>query len=92
MNPDPRLSAFGNQLVDIHQRLREHLTALREDLLRRVGDLVDGLGPDPDPVALGRVRTEVDTLAALVESHFTYEERRLVAVLNTLAGEPVRLS
>jgi hypothetical protein len=29
-------------------------------------------------------RTELDTLAALLETHFTYEERTLVAALNAL--------
>ncbi|MGR6321247.1 hemerythrin domain-containing protein [Micromonospora soli] len=37
------------------------------------------------------VRAELDGLAALLESHFTYEERKLVAALNRLAGDPVEL-
>ncbi|MFE9692680.1 hemerythrin domain-containing protein [Micromonospora sp. NPDC005806] len=55
------------------------------DLLRRIdallGDAADGRS----------VRAELDGLAALLESHFTYEERKLVAALNQLAGDPVQL-
>ncbi|MEU4478781.1 hemerythrin domain-containing protein [Micromonospora sp. NPDC023966] len=55
------------------------------DLLRRIDAL---LAEAPD----GRsVRAELDGLAALLESHFSYEERKLVAALNRLAGEPVEL-
>lgn len=43
--------------------------------------------------ALRRLRTaatrqELDTLAALLETHFTYEERKLVAALNKLDPQP----
>ena len=37
-------------------------------------------------IHIRRLRTELDTLAALVESHFTYEERKLVDALNSLTG------
>ncbi|WP_255510048.1 hemerythrin domain-containing protein [Micromonospora sp. AP08] len=55
------------------------------DLLRRVDALLA-------EAADGRsVRAELDGLAALLETHFTYEERKLVAALNRLAGDPVEL-
>ncbi|MET8837091.1 hemerythrin domain-containing protein [Micromonospora sp. NPDC004540] len=55
------------------------------DLLRRVDALLA-------EAADGRsVRAELDGLAALLESHFTYEERKLVAALNRLTGDPVEL-
>ncbi|MET8906893.1 hemerythrin domain-containing protein [Micromonospora sp. NPDC004551] len=55
------------------------------DLLRRIDTLLAG-------AADGRtVRTELDGLAALLESHFSYEERKIVAALNRLAGDPVEL-
>ncbi|MCW3841405.1 hemerythrin domain-containing protein [Micromonospora yasonensis] len=38
-----------------------------------------------------QVRAELDGLAGLLESHFTYEERKLVAALNRLAGDTVEL-
>ncbi|MEU6975643.1 MULTISPECIES: hemerythrin domain-containing protein [unclassified Streptomyces] len=150
--PSDRLTAFGNQLVDVHLYLREELARLRADvaahltsggerprelrahclafcsaltrhhtaedegvfptlarrhpelrpvldelsrdheqvteLLRAVRKLVDGLGagPEPDPAEVRRISGELDGLVALVESHFTYEERKLVAALNALDG------
>jgi hypothetical protein len=30
------------------------------------------------------VRTELDSLAALMETHFTYEEKRIASALNAL--------
>ncbi len=139
-----RLRAFGNQLIDVHIRLREELAALRddfdahlaggdrprdlrahclafcsalnrhhtgeddgafpelarrfpelrpvleelrrdhrlvEDCLRRLQDLAGGLDRGADPVA---ARRELDTLAALIETHFVYEEKRIVSALNAL--------
>lgn len=37
-----------------------------------------------EPPADPSVRIELDSLAALLETHFTYEERRLVRALNSL--------
>lgn len=55
------------------------------DLLRRIDALLAGASD-------GRsVRAELDGLAGLLESHFSYEERKLVAALNRLAGDPVEL-
>ncbi|MFC0030583.1 hemerythrin domain-containing protein [Micromonospora chaiyaphumensis] len=55
------------------------------DLLRRIDALLAG-------AADGRaVRAELDGLAALLESHFSYEERKIVTALNRLAGDPVEL-
>ncbi|HEY2669037.1 MAG TPA: hemerythrin domain-containing protein [Rugosimonospora sp.] len=48
----------------------------------------DGAGPGvPDPGMARRVRAELSGLTALLESHFTYEERRLVAALNSLEAD-----
>jgi hemerythrin-like domain-containing protein len=142
-----RLIALGNQLVEIHIRLREDLDRLREDLdvylaggdrrprdltthcvafcsaltghhtgedggafvvladqhpdlrpvieqlerdhvlvtemLRKVVDLIGGLAA-ADRTAAERIRGELDGLAVLLESHFTYEERKLTTALNAL--------
>jgi hemerythrin-like domain-containing protein len=141
--PNGRLTALGNQLIEIHLWLREELARLRTsldspggdlrlspdlrahclgfcaaltrhhggedggafrvlaerepalrpvlaelaedhrvvaDILRRVEELT--AGPDAGPA----VRAELDGLAALLESHFTYEEKKLVAALNREAG------
>ncbi len=146
--PDERLRAFGNQLINVHEWLREELAKLRadveahlagraalpralpahclafcsalerhhtgedavafpvlgerfpplrpvleeltrdhrlvSDILRRLRDLLDGLG-DEGAVEPRQVQAEFDGLAALLESHFTYEERKIVAALNALA-------
>jgi hemerythrin-like domain-containing protein len=133
---DGRLTAFGNQLIEVHLWLREELARLRDDpsqgtrelrahcltfcaalsrhhtgedatafpalveefpelrpvleelardheqvadIMRGLRDLLDE--PDQDPE---RVRTEIDSLAALLESHFVYEEKRIVSALNAL--------
>ncbi|MFF9500050.1 hemerythrin domain-containing protein [Streptomyces sp. NPDC014656] len=151
--PAGRLTAFGNQLVDVHLRLREELARLRSGLdallsgtgerphelrarclafcsvptrhhtaedggvfpalagarpeLRPVLDepahdhvqaeeapvrlqaLLDGL-PTASAAPFGaeearRVSGEPDGPIALVESHFTYEEKELVAALDALS-------
>jgi hemerythrin-like domain-containing protein len=150
--PNGRLTAFGNQLIEVHIWLREELARLRanvdsyldgrgerprelrahcltfcsalsrhhtgEDdgafpvlaeqfpelrpvlnelerdhqvvagILRTLEELLGGLGPaaDPDPAEAQRVRAELDGLAALLESHFVYEEKRLVSVLNSVSA------
>lgn len=150
--PNGRLTAFGNQLIEVHLWLREELARLREDvdsylddrgerprelrahcltfcsalnrhhtgeddgafpilaeqfpelrpvleelgrdhhlvagILRRLEELLGGLGEkaDPDPAEAQRVRSELDGLAALLESHFVYEEKRIVSALNSLSA------
>ncbi|MFR9778210.1 hemerythrin domain-containing protein [Micromonospora sp. MS34] len=78
-------------LADQAPELRPVLAELREDhevvasILTRIEALLA-------EAADGRsVRAELNGLAALLESHFTYEERKLVAALNRLAGGAVRL-
>ncbi|MFC8300044.1 hemerythrin domain-containing protein [Micromonospora orduensis] len=53
-------------------------------ILHRVETL---LGTDASMPA-AQVRAELDGLAALLESHFRYEEKRLVTALNALSGQP----
>ncbi|MDG4756796.1 hemerythrin domain-containing protein [Micromonospora sp. WMMD710] len=53
-------------------------------ILHRVEDL---LGTDT-PMPAAQVRAELDGLAALLESHFRYEEKRLVTALDALTGQP----
>jgi hypothetical protein len=127
---EERLTAFGNQLVNVHLWLREELAALREggtlprdlrahcltfcsalerhhtseegDAFGELAEHVPELRPVleelrrdhriveeclrrlealDDPAA---IRGELDGLAALLETHFTYEERRIAAALNAL--------
>ncbi|WP_326639786.1 hemerythrin domain-containing protein [Streptosporangium sp. NBC_01755] len=150
IEPDGRLTAFGNQLIEVHLWLREELSRLREDvdsavegrggrprelrahclafcsalslhhtgedggvfpalaerfpelrpvleelehdhhvvteILLRLQELLGGLGAEaiPDPDGARQVRAELDGLTALLESHFRYEEKKIVAALNAL--------
>jgi iron-sulfur cluster repair protein YtfE (RIC family) len=152
LEPSDRLTAFGNQLIEVHLWLREELTRLRESvdsyldghgerprelrahcltfcsalsrhhtgeddgafpvlaeqfpelrpvleelardhhmvtgILRRLEELLGGLGAEtePGPAEARRVRAELDGLSALLESHFVYEEKRIVAALNSLSA------
>jgi hemerythrin-like domain-containing protein len=133
---DDRLTAFGNQLVESHIRLRELLAQLREGtytgpdlrthclafcrVLAGHHSAEDDGGfpvlaehyPELRPVlaeltrdhhqiaeVLARLTTlaeanadvdrrELDTLAALLETHLVYEEKKLVAALNHLRPTP----
>ncbi|MDV5142939.1 hemerythrin domain-containing protein [Streptomyces sp. SBC-4] len=87
-------------LAETYPALRPVLDELARDheqievLLTRLQDLLDGLptdtgaGAGPDPTEARRVCGELDGLIALVESHFTYEEKKLVTALNEL-GTPL---
>ena len=134
----PRLMALSEQLMEVHQALRERLASLRsdataipDDLLSHclsfctaihthhtgedrqlfpalrdaapelapvidkleedhvlvagiLGRLRDLLTARPEPAALQR---ELDGLTAILESHFSFEERRIAAALDTLGPE-----
>ncbi|MEU8182620.1 hemerythrin domain-containing protein [Micromonospora sp. NPDC049044] len=49
---------------------------------------VEALLTDDTAVPRPELRAELDGLAALLESHFRYEEKRLVGALNALTGRP----
>jgi hemerythrin-like domain-containing protein len=150
MDDFTRLTAFGQQLVQTHIRLREELDALRAGLearldgappgdhprdlrahcltfcaavhdhhtdedvavfpalarrfpalrpvldqleqdhvvvagmLRRIDELVAGVPADPPPDVLDGVLDELAGMAALLGSHFRFEEKRLVDALDEL--------
>ncbi|WP_240168016.1 hemerythrin domain-containing protein [Streptomyces noursei] len=75
------------EMAELYPELRPVLDELRrdhqlvEDSLRRLDALVGELDQAKDPV---EVRREMDSLAALMETHFVYEEKRIVAALNAL--------
>lgn len=143
-----RLTAFGNQLVEVHIWLREQLEELRENIdayfageslpprdlrahclsfcsaltrhhtgedggafpviaeefpelraviaqlktdhnqidwiLGNLEKLLGNLPAEPDPGTAARVRAELEGLSAIMETHFTYEERKLLSVLNSM--------
>ncbi|MFJ4873439.1 hemerythrin domain-containing protein [Streptomyces sp. NPDC088757] len=62
---------------------RDHHTVA--DILRRVEELLDGLHEGSNAQD---VRNELDGLAALLESHFVYEEKKIVSALNELTELP----
>jgi hypothetical protein len=72
------------QLAEEYPALRPVIDELSRDheiiagLLRRVEELASGTAGE------GRIRQELDGLAALLESHFPYEERKLATALNDL--------
>jgi hypothetical protein len=72
-----------------HPELRDVLDGLERDhrmvagMLGRVAELARDLDADG-------ARAELDGLAALLESHFTWEEKRLVAALNAVRPDEVR--
>jgi hypothetical protein len=129
---DDRLTAFGNQLIESHIRLRELLAGLRDGtytgidlrthcltfcsvltkhhaaeddggfpvLAQRYPELrpvLAELSNDHQQIAevLDRLKNlttndvvperELDTLAALLETHLVYEEKKIVAALNKLS-------
>jgi hemerythrin HHE cation binding domain-containing protein len=71
-----------------HPELRDFLDGLERDhrvisgLLGGVQSLAAALEADPSRAAT--IRMELDGLAAILETHFIGEEKRLVAVLNAL--------
>jgi iron-sulfur cluster repair protein YtfE (RIC family) len=143
-----RLTAFGNQLIEVHIWLREQLEDLRDNVdayfagnglpprdlrvhclsfcsaltrhhkgedggafpviaeefpeLRKViselktdhnridwilgalEKLLSNLPTDPDPATAAHVRAELEGLSAIMETHFVYEEKKLISVLNSM--------
>ena len=75
---DPALAAVVDQLRHDH--------GLIGFLLRDVASTVRALPADPDAAQLQRFRQTLDGLSAVLESHFTFEER---AVRGPLAARPV---
>ncbi|WP_406071853.1 hemerythrin domain-containing protein [Micromonospora sp. NBC_01638] len=58
------------------------------EVVAGVLERVEALLAGDTAVPLAQVRAELDGLAALLESHFRYEEKRLVTALNALTGQP----
>jgi hemerythrin-like domain-containing protein len=53
-------------------------------MLDQITELVRGMNGQPDPAEVARMRTELDGLAALLENHLNYEEKKLVPILDAL--------
>ncbi|GAA1256052.1 hypothetical protein GCM10009677_02660 [Sphaerisporangium rubeum] len=78
------------ELARGHPRLRPVIERLEHDhtmvagLLRRMEALLDGVAPPVPETQAREVLGELDGLAAILESHFSYEERQIAAALDTL--------
>jgi hemerythrin-like domain-containing protein len=123
-HPSDRLAAFGDELITVHNRLRDELARLRRgqrpdlrthclafcaavrehhtaedntafallaEQFPELRPVIQQLTEDHELVAqiLRRVEqtddpAELDGLAAILESHFVYEEKKIVAALNSL--------
>jgi iron-sulfur cluster repair protein YtfE (RIC family) len=75
----PELRPVIAQLEDDHQMVRSILRALEQ--------LLASITAEPGAAEAKRVRGELDGLAAILESHFAFEERRIVTALNALPPE-----
>lgn len=67
-----------------HPHLRDTLRRLEQDhsmIAQLLGGLQQAVDHRADPAELAR---HLDGIAAIMESHFAYEERRLLTVLDTL--------
>jgi hemerythrin-like domain-containing protein len=72
----PELRAVISQLKTDHNQI--------DWMLGNLGKLLDSLPDEPDPVTEARVRAEVEGLAAIMETHFVYEEKKIFSALNAL--------
>jgi len=72
----PELSAVIAELKTDHNRITWILGSLER--------LLAGLPQVPDPTTATRIRAELEGLSALMETHFGYEEKKLLAALNSM--------
>ncbi|MEV0236006.1 hemerythrin domain-containing protein [Nonomuraea sp. NPDC050786] len=79
----PALAVRFPELAPVLLKLQQDHTAI-EGILDRVAELVEGFDAAVGPDEVRRVRGELDGLAAIMESHFAYEEREIVTALNKL--------
>ncbi|AGZ44430.1 hemerythrin domain-containing protein [Actinoplanes friuliensis] len=77
-------------LAELHPELRDFLAGLVRDhnqiahLLGGVGKTARLLQQEDDPERVIRLQEQLNAVAAVLETHFIGEEKRLVAVLNAL--------
>lgn len=76
----PELRAAAPELAPVIDKLMED-HALVAGILRRIGEL---LTPGQTPSGPGALTRELDGLTAILESHFSYEERRISQALDAL--------
>ena len=69
----PALAPVIDNLIEDHR--------LVAGILERIREL---LAPDRNPAGPGALMRELDGLTAILESHFSYEERRIASALDAL--------
>lgn len=72
----PELRAVISELRTDHNRI--------EWILGNLQKLLGSLPAKPDPAAAARVRAELEGLSAIMETHFGYEEKKIVSALNSM--------
>jgi len=82
----PLLAREAPELAPVIAKLEED-HVLIAGLLERVEELVAGLPAAPGPDDLLRFERELDGVAAIMESHFSFEERRILDALDGLDPE-----
>ncbi|MFH0241644.1 hemerythrin domain-containing protein [Streptomyces sp. HK10] len=81
------------RLAERFPEIRPVLAKMEEDhrlvssLLRNLEELLDGITDEPDEAEARRVKGELDGLTAILESHFSFEERRIAEALDSLPAE-----
>lgn len=79
----PALRAAAPELVPIISKLEED-HVLVAGILRQIRDLLTARPAPPDP---GTLQRELDGLTAILESHFSFEERRIASALDALGPQ-----
>ena len=81
----PALREAAPELAPVIGKLEED-HVLVAGILRQIRDLLAGAAPGAprEPARLGR---ELDGLTAILESHFSFEERRIAAALDRLSPD-----
>jgi len=79
----PLLDRDFPELRPIVEKLKQD-HVLVSGLLHNLQRVVDGIPAEPDEADARRIRGELAGLNAILESHFSFEERRIVDALNSL--------
>jgi hemerythrin-like domain-containing protein len=82
----PLLAQASPELRPVLAKLAEDHQLVRS-ILRDLERVIAGLTAEPDAAEATRVRGALGGLSAILQSHFAFEERRIVSALNALPAE-----